>query len=97
MGNGYGDVSVTRKVDMAYYDDAPPPLRWLMRNAVTPFSAVHMVNDYWHLREVQNLKHVQAVGILTEAVERRDREMTVRAYGRTHPEAQGPIVREAFA
>lgn len=97
MSNGYGNVHVTRAADMAAYDDAPPPLRWLIRNAVSPFSAVHMVRQYWQLRQKKNVPHPVAIDIVTKHVERCDREHTVTAYGPTHPEAQAPIMCEAIA
>jgi hypothetical protein len=66
----------------------PPRLRWLMRSAVSSYSAPHMVGHYWQLRQGNNLTHRDAIQVLTDAVEHRDREHTLKAYGPTHPEAR---------
>lgn len=88
-GNGYGNVRVTREADMAAYDDAPPPLRWLMRNAVGPYSAVHMVRRYWDRRQKNGLSHQDAIAHATLRVQECDRAETLRVYGTAHPEAGG--------
>ena len=88
-GNGYGNVRVTREANMAAYDTAPPPLRWLMRNAVSPYSAVHMVRLYWDMRQKNGLSHRDAVALATQRGQEVDRAETLKAYGPTHPEAGG--------
>ena len=94
MSNGYGNVQVSRAVDMAYYDAAPPQLRWLIRNAVGSFSAPHLTRRYWQNRKT--MTHAQALADCAGAIMVVDQGRTLLDYGPTHPEAQGAM-REALA
>lgn len=75
----------------------PPQLRWLIRNAVSSYSASHALDLYWRLRQRDGRSHEAAIRQLAVNMERGDREETLSAYGPTHPEARGPIMREALA
>lgn len=94
MNNGYGNVRVTRETDLAAYDRAPPRLRWLIRNAVSPFSAVHMLRRYQTTRAKRG--HAEALQDCAARIRATDHAETIAAYGPTHPEA-GPIMAERAA
>ena len=87
MSNGYGNVHVGRYDDMDAYDRYPPRLRWLLRNAVSPFSAPHMLARYWTERH-NGGGHDQALSECARRVRILDGMQTLQAYGPTHPEAR---------
>lgn len=86
MSNGYGNIQVTRQADMAAYDNAPPQLRWLLRNAVGAFSSQHLVDRYWRNRV--GMGHSAALADCAGAIIAVDQTQTLKAYGPTHPEAR---------
>ncbi len=86
MGNGYGTYRTSRAESMAAYDDAPPPLRWIMRNAVAKWAANPLVERYWAHRE-KGLDHAKALAAVAEMIQRQEADDTRETYGPTHPEA----------
>jgi hypothetical protein len=89
MGNGYGSVRYDREKDFEAYDASPPLLRWLQQNAVAKWCARGMLADYRRMTRPQSLTPREACQTIIDAIERRERQHTVKAYGKSHPEA-GP-------
>lgn len=86
MGNGYGPARVSRAVDMAAYDQSPPPLRWLMRNTVADWSARDLLVDYSQMRR-DGRDHASAMAEIVRFVSARELQRTAQFYGPNHPEA----------
>lgn len=78
MSNGYGTYRCTRSADMAAYDACPPRVRWLLRNAVGPWASKPILRD---------LRDGRTEAEIAKMIRRGDREDTIAAYGRNHPEA----------
>lgn len=87
MGNGYGSVRYDREKDFAAYDASPPRLRWLQQNAVAKWCARGMLADFLHMTRVQGATPQDASRAIVRAIEERERKHTIRAYGKSHPEA----------
>lgn len=94
MSNGYGPVHVTRQTDLDAYDACPPRLRWMLRNAVSPFSALHFLRRYRDERLYASAD--KALAECARRISLIDAQQTLAAYGPTHPEAR-PITDEAAA
>lgn len=86
MSNGYGTYRTNRADAMAAYDAAPPPLRWIMRNAVAKWSAKHLVQQYWEHRRA-GLSQTKALMAIAAMIQREEAHDTRKTYGKTHPEA----------
>jgi hypothetical protein len=85
-GNGYGNHRTTVHADMAAYDAAPPPVRWVLRNAVGKWASKPMARKYEDRREFQS--HEAAMRHITCIIADREAEHTLTAYGPAHPEAR---------
>lgn len=73
----------------------PPQLRWMIRNAVSPFSCQHLLARYWSNRR-EGRRHSAALADCAWRIGEIDRRNTLKDYGPSHPEAQ-PDMQEAFA
>ena len=78
MSNGYGDVCISREVDMAAHDNCPPLLRYAVNYAVTKFSSKHVLQA-WRA----GMPERAMVADFSAA----DRKYTHKTYGPKHPEA----------
>lgn len=92
-GNGFGNHHPTIEADLAAYDDAPPPLRWLMRNTVGKWASEPLVNLYWRGR--CSVGHDRTMASMSQMVVQRTRADTLAAYGPSHPDAA--VMTEHFA
>ncbi len=87
MGNGYGSALYDREKDFAAYDASPPLLRWVQQNAVAKWCARRILKEYRHLVSNAGLTPHDACQRIIAGVAQGERKDTVKAYGKTHPEA----------
>lgn len=87
MGNGYGSVRYDREKDFAAYDASPPLLRWVQANAVAKWCARGMLTDFKHMTRVLGMPPAAACQEIIQGVQEQERKHTIKAYGKTHPEA----------
>ena len=87
-GNGYGDVRVTRAEDMQAYDRLPAAVRYIIQNAVAPYSAKQIASDMRKARQRFGVSQRQFAALLRRSIVELDEpEDAYQTYGPDHPEA----------